>query len=356
METGVDARWLDGLEETARQALPAPVFRYFQQGAGEGLTASEAREAWRSIRFVPRVLRDVREVDLTTSVLGADLAVPYAVAPTTLQRAAHPDGELAMARAAAEAGSLMVVSSNAGTPFDDIGATGVRWWLQAYVPEDRALAEPLLTRAVSAGASAVVLTLDTPVVGTKYDDGPTVWYELDPSLLRVNFSDGQDEAAAAAKARNLGTDDIAHVRELTGLPVVVKGVLHPDDAVACVEAGAAAVWVSNHGGRQLDRAVSTAQALPAVARAVRSAGDGSAQVYVDGGVHSGLDIMGALSLGADCAFLGRLPLWALVGGTEQLHRMHEALTEQLVEALRLAGARTPAEAVDAAAPISPKGL
>ncbi|WP_067434419.1 alpha-hydroxy acid oxidase [Nocardioides jensenii] len=340
--TGVDGRWLEGLEEAARSKLPAPVFRYFEHGSGAGRTASEAPGSWPAIRFLPRVLRDVRRVDLATRVIGGELAVPFGVAPTTLQRAAHPDGELAMARATAVAGSLMVVSSNAGTSFDEIRDTGVRWWLQAYLPQQRALAEPLLARAVEAGAEAVVLTVDTPVVATKYDEAPRVWDVIEPSMLRINFADGPDPEAAATKATDLGPDDIAWIRDVTGLPVVVKGVLHPDDARACVAAGASAIWVSNHGGRQLDRAVATADALSDVVRAVRATGD--AQVYVDGGVRCALDILAALALGADLVFLGRLPLWALVGGESGVSRMHELLTRDLVEAMRLAGLSTPADA------------
>jgi len=330
----VERHWLDGLEHDAELALPAPVFRYFRQGAREGRTSSEARAAWRRHRFAPHVLRDVTEVDTTTSLLGRPVGAPVGVAPTTLQRAAHPDGELAVARATAEAGSLMVVSSNAGTRFADIGATGVRWWLQAYLPADRALATDLLAAAVEAGAAAVVLTVDTPVVGTKYDGaGPTVWDDLETDALRVNFPAGYDELPGAQKATDLSARDIAWLREQTGLPVVVKGVLRPDDARRCAQAGAAAIWVSNHGGRQLDRTLPTADALPAVVSAL----DGQTEVYVDGGISCGLDVLTALALGADCAFVGRLALWALVQGQDVVLRMHRELRTELEESMRLAG-------------------
>jgi 4-hydroxymandelate oxidase len=235
----------------------------------------------------------------------------------------------------------MVVSSNAGTTFADIGATGVRWWLQAYLPADRSLAAGLLERAVAAGAEAVVLTADTPVVGTKYAAGDqVVWDLVDPAWLRVNFDAGYDDrAAGAAKATDLTAADLQQVREVTGLPVVVKGVLRADDARTCVEAGAAAVWVSTHGGRQLDRALPTADALPAVAAAV---GD-RAQVYVDGGIRSGLDVLAGLALGADAVFLGRLPLLALVDGASGVGRLHAVLREEVVEAMRLAGCPTVAD-------------
>jgi 4-hydroxymandelate oxidase len=217
----------------------------------------------------------------------------------------------------------------------------VRWWLQAYLPEDRTLAEPLLARAVDAGAEAVVLTVDTPVVGTKYAAGDqVVWDVVDPELLRVNFDPGYDDAPGSHKALDLGPHDIDWLAASTGLPVVVKGVLRPDDARRCVQAGAAAVWVSNHGGRQLDRAASTARCLPAVDEDRHRTLDRGR----DGGIRSGLDVLTALALDADGVFLGRLPLFALVGGVAGVARMHADLTAETEEALRLAGCRSPADA------------
>ncbi|MGZ4448829.1 MAG: alpha-hydroxy acid oxidase [Nocardioides sp.] len=335
-----DGRWLDALEGRARRALPAPVLEYLLTGARDGLTAEEAVASWTEVRFHPHVLRDVTDVDLSVEVLGTRLEVPWAVAPTTLQRAVHPDGEVAVARATAAAGSLMVVSSNAGTPFAAVAETGVPWWLQAYLPADRTLAEPMLARAVAAGARAVVLTVDTPVVGTKYAAGASVWESVDPALVRVNFDEGYDQQPGSDKALDLGPHDIGWLAGVTGLPVVVKGVLRPDDARRCVQAGAAAVWVSNHGGRQLDRTASTVSCLDAVLSAV----GGEAEVYVDGGLRTGLDVLAAVALGADAAFLGRLPLLALVAGEAGVAEMHAELRLQVVEAMRLAGARTVADA------------
>jgi 4-hydroxymandelate oxidase len=236
----------------------------------------------------------------------------------------------------------MVVSSNVGTPFADIGATGVHWWLQAYLPADRTLAEPMLDRAVAAGARAVVLTVDTPVVGVKYASAGTavVWETVDPRMLRVNFDAGHDGQPGAEKALDLGPHDIGWLADHTGLPVVVKGVLRPEDAARTVQAGAAAVWVSNHGGRQLDRAAATAHCLPGVVAAVGE----QSEVYVDGGLRSGLDVLAALALGADAVFLGRPPLLALVDGEAGVTRWHRELRSQVVDALRLSGSRRPADA------------
>ena len=324
------------LPELARARLDPAVFAYVAQGAAGGESASEAVDAWRGIRFLPRVLQDVTRIDLEVRLLGRRYASPLGIAPTTLQRAAHPDGEVEMARAAAEAGAPLVVTSNAGSSFADIGATGADWWLQMYVTADRSLTEPVVESAREAGASAVVLTADTPVVARKRPTTPSVWDVIDPGWLRVNFPGG-DSGAAVDKAADLGPQDIAWLAQRFGLPVVVKGVLHPEDARRCVQAGAAAVWVSNHGGRQLDRAISSRHALPAVASAVRET-DPEAQVYVDGGLRGGLDLLGALAMGADAAFLGRPAFYALAdAGAAGVQRLWGELAAELEEALRLVG-------------------
>ena len=324
---------LDALEEAARGVLTPATFAYFSQGARAGVTAAEAVAAWEGFRFVPRVLRDVREVSMARTLLGAAARAPLGVAPTTLQRAADTAGEVATAAACAASRIPMVLSSNAGARFTEIAATGVTWWLQAYVTEDRDLTRPMLDAAAAAGATAIVLTVDTPVVGTKVDAGEgVVWDAVPAEWLRVNLG----PAADAPKARDLGPEDIAWLTDVTGLPVVTKGVLHPDDARSAVDAGAAAIWVSNHGGRQLDRAASTATCLPAIVDAV---GD-DVEVYVDGGIRSGLSVLTALGLGADACFLGRLPLYALaVGGQAGVEQALGALVAELEEALRLAGCR-----------------
>ena len=329
--------WLDRLEEEAGRVLPPAVFEYYRQGARDGVSAAEASLAWRRRRLRPRVLRGTDRVEPAVTLLGTPVAAPVAIAPSTLQRAADADGELAMAAAVADAGSLLVLSSNAGTRFSEISATGVAWWLQAYLTQERSLSLPLLEAAAEAGARAVVLTVDTPVVGTKYAAHGSVWDAIEPDWLRVNLG----AAAEAPKARDLGPDDLTWLREVTGLPVVVKGVLRPDDARRSVEAGAAAVWVSNHGGRQLDRVAATAECLPAVAAAVGN----RAEVYVDGGLRTPTDLLVALALGARAGFLGRLPLYALaLEGADGVRRMLAELATGLTEALLLAGCDSCAQA------------
>ena len=334
------ASWQQDLEAKAREALPPSVFGYFADGAGEGATTAEAHDAWARLRLAPHVLRDVRSVDVSTTLLGTTYAAPIAIAPTSLQRLAHPEGELAMARAAAATRSLLCVSSNAGTRFREIADTGASWWLQLYIPEDRSLVDGLLEEAIAAGASAVVVTVDA--AGTRVRADAADPLDDVAAGYRINHPD-PEAPGPAGHALDLGVGDLERVGELTGLPVVVKGVLRADDARRCVDAGAAAVWVSNHGGRQLDRTVATADALAGVAAVVRDA----AELYVDGGIRDGLDVVAALALGADAAFVGRLAVYGLAAGGEPgVVDVLARLREELADSLRRAGCARPHDARD----------
>jgi 4-hydroxymandelate oxidase len=334
---------VDELEQRALSQLAPPVSEYFNQGSMAGITTGAAPAAWDRLRFRPRVLRDVSAVSTAAKVLGHELATPILIAPTTLQRAAHPDGEVATANAAKAAGSLMVVSSNAGTVFADIGATGVPWWLQVYVLRDRGLTTDMLQHAAEAGARALVLTVDTPVVGFKPNLGRPVWEVVPEAVLRVNIGFRGLPESVLDKADDLTPDTIGWLHDLTGLPVVVKGVLRGDDAQMVASAGAAAIWVSNHGGRQLDQAIATADALPEVAEALSGTG---AEIYVDGGLRRAEHVLAALALGARAVFLGRPVLWALTaggpaatGGCDGVRELLTGLTDDLAHVMKLAGAR-----------------
>jgi 4-hydroxymandelate oxidase len=329
------------------QVLPPPVSEYFNSGARESLSAAEAVAAWDRIRFLPRMLRDVSVVSTATTVLGQPVASPILVAPTAMQKAAHPGGEAATARAAAAAGSLMTVSTNSGSKFADIGAAGAPWWLQLYVMRDRGLTAALLQAARVAGATAIVLTVDTPIVGSKYTAGPSIFEVVPDDFWQVNVESAGLPADAVAQADDLTPDVIGWLRDLSGLPVVVKGVLRADDARLLVSAGAAAVQVSNHGGRQLDQAVPTAQALPEIAAALAGTG---AEVYVDSGIRRAEHVLAALALGARAVFLGRPVLWALAaggpegqGGEAGVADLLAAFTTDFREVMALAGVRAPGE-------------
>lgn len=329
-------RWLDQLPELARRVVHPAVWSYLQSGSYGEVSVGEATAAWREIRFRPRVLRGRIDVDLTTSFVGTVVASPIAVAPTAMQRAIHPAGERAVLTGAKAAGVLCCVSSNSGTRFADLGAS-TPWWLQAYLPSARELMLPVLEAAAAAGARAVAVTVDTPFPGTKYLAELEDWTGVDLSWWRVNFADPELDRWAP----DLTTADLRWLREHTGLPIVVKGVLRGDDALRCLDAGADAIYVSNHGGRQLDRAVSTTSALRDVVAAVGE----RAEVYVDGGIRSGLDALAALALGARGVFLGRPVLHALaVDGATGVERLLTELTRELGEGLQLAGCATPDEA------------
>lgn len=323
-----ESRWVEQLEELAGKVLPEDVHRYLRRGAHDGVSAEEASAAWERHRLLPAVLRDVTEVDCSTELLGTPVRSPFAIAPTTGQRAVHAEGETAMARGAAAADTLMVVPGDAETTFEEIAATGVAWWLQLYVPADRLTCKPVLDRAVASGASAVVLTADTPMTGGTATVSSTEAFAL------TRTGGGHDPRPGHERAADLGPQDIDWLRKATGLPVVVKGVLRSSDARRCVDAGAAAVWVSNHGGRRLDRAAATADCLAGVVDAVGE----SAEVYVDGGVRQAAHALVALALGARGVFLGRAPLYALaVDGATGVTRLFDDLAGELAASMRLAG-------------------
>ncbi len=349
----MSAPWLDDVLAEAERQLPAPVWKYAMAAAGEGATAADNEAAWRAVRFLPRVLRDVRRLDFATELHGDRYQHPFGIAPTSLQRCVHPDGELAMARAAAASGVPHVVSSNAGHRFAEIDAIGAPWWLQLYVTQDREDCLHVVDAAVAAGARALVLTVDTPFPGTKHDVSDSDFADIDLSWHRINY-EGQATASQRGQwAADLDAVDVTWLADRSGLPVIVKGVLHPADAEHCLEAGAAAIWVSNHGGRQLDRSVATARALPAVAAAV----GGRAPVYVDGGVRSGLDVLAGLALGADAVFLGRLPLLALgAGGEASVCGALAAIEREFAESARLAGVRNTSETHEIWLKTRPSGL
>jgi len=312
-------------EERARGVLPASVYDYYAGGAGDEQTLRENEEAWRRVWLRPRGLVDVSGVDPGVELLGDRVAMPLVLAPMGLQGALHPGGEVAATRAAGAAGVVACLSTRSSAGPDAVAhaATGPLWF-QLYVDEDRAVTEALLRRLAPLGFRRVVLTIDLAVVGRRERERRT----------------REPVAQPGGWATWLTWDELDWVREASGLPVVVKGVLGAQDAREAVARGAEAVVVSNHGGRQLDGSVPTAVALREVVAELA----GVVPVFVDGGVRSGADVVRALALGASAALVGRPYAWALAAGGEQgVARLLAALDEDLRIALALLGC---ASAVD----------
>ncbi len=354
---------VDALEARAREVLPHPVYDYYAGGAGDELTLVANRDAYRRVFFRPRVLADVARVDTSLTLLGLDLEHPVVLAPTAFQRLAHPDGEAATARAAAATGALLVASSLSTLTVEDIAAAapGAPRWLQLYVFKDRGLSEALVRRGEEARCSAVCLTVTVPVEGNRERDARNR-FTLPTGVEMANFTghaqarfpDGGGGSGLGAFIHqqfdpSLTWEALEWLRSLTDLPIVVKGVVTPEDARLAVQHGAAAVAVSNHGGRQLDGAEPTLMALPRVADAV----DGRVPVLVDGGVRRGGDVARALALGARAVMIGRPYLWGLaVGGQAGVEHVVRLLVAELRRTMALLG-RPSLEALDRSAVVVP---
>ena len=330
-------------ERLAEERLDPAAFGYFAGGAGDEVTLRENVEAFGRLTLRPRVLADVSGVSTAATVLGHDVSMPIGVAPVAFQRLAHPEGEVATARAAARAGTIFSLSTVATAGPAEI-TEGVRFF-QLYVFKDRGFTRALVEQAVDAGFSAILLTADTPHLGRRERDHRTgfkVPAELVPSLA------GQDlltpEQTFASMADDLSWRDVEELASMSGLPVLVKGVLTTEDALLACESGAAGVVVSNHGGRQLDGVPATIEALPEVVEAVA----GRVPVLMDGGIRRGTDVVKALALGAQAVLAGRPFVWGLAaGGEDGVFRVLELLRKELELALALLGCKSPAEVTPA---------
>jgi len=336
---------LDDAERLAQAVLPADAWGYIAGGAGDERTLRWNREAFSRYRLRPRVLVDVSTVVTETTVLGTPVSMPVLVAPMAYQAIAHEDHELAMARGSAAAGTLLCLSTVATATPSAVAAAapGAPKWLQIYVFRDREVSDEVISEAIGAGFSALVLTADLPVVGVRDRE------------LRAEFDVPETDVPAFAAARSRGSDEsealsmfdaglewayVTELREQWGVPVIVKGLVTGEDAELACEHGAAGVVVSNHGGRQLDGAVASLDALPEVVEAVA----GRAEVYLDGGVRRGSDVVLALALGARAVFVGRPAFYGLAfGGERGVGQVLEILRDETENALALLGCRSPAE-------------
>ena len=317
-------------ERLAEEKLDANAHAYFAGGAGDEITLRDNLAAFERRKLRPRVLVDVGSVSTATTVLETEIALPVLIAPLALQRMAHPDGEQATARAAAAAGTIMCLSSAATCAPAQL-TEGTRWF-QVYVWKERAMTEVAIAEAVEHGYSALVLTVDVPYIGRRERD------------LRVEFTI-PEHLTVQGDLFGANFDATISWRELEwlasyGLPVVVKGILTAEDARLACEHGAAAVVVSNHGGRQLDGVSASLDALEEVVEAV----DGRAEVLLDGGVRRGTDVLKALALGARGVLIGRAMLWGLaVAGEEGVADVLRLLREEIELGLALLGCASPAD-------------
>jgi 4-hydroxymandelate oxidase len=335
------------LEALARDTLPTAAFDYYASGSHDEITLRENVAAYERIRLHYRVLVDVSRRDASTTVLGTPVSMPILVAPTAFHKMAHADGECGTARAAGAQGTVMILSSLANTAVEEVvaAATGPIWF-QLYVYKDRKATEAVVARAEAAGCSALVLTVDAPLLGTRERDVKNR-FTLPTNLGVENMVPAgyaelkkpeADSGLAAYVAElldpSLSWKDVVWLRSITKLPLVIKGVVREDDALRAVDSGAAGIVVSNHGGRQLDTSPATIDVLGRVADAVA----GRSEIYVDGGVRRGTDVIKALALGARAVLVGRPVLWGLAfDGARGVELVLDVLRRELDLAMALTG-------------------
>ena len=331
----------------ARERLDPMVYDYIAGGAGDELTIEQNRLAWDSVRLNPRVLVDVSQLDLSTTVLGQKVNMPVLIAPCGVNALAHPDGELAVSRAAATEGIIYVVSTMSNYSMEEIAgaAAGVRWF-QLYCFRDRGVTRGLVERAEAAGYTALCVTVDVPFLGVRERDKRNRFGMPEELRLKNLEQAGADFMAQSKSSSSLNQyvadqfdpsltwELLEWLRELTTLPIVLKGILNAADARLAVEHGVNGIIVSNHGGRQLDGAVSSCEALPTVIEAV----GGATEILVDGGIRRGADVLKALAMGAQAVLIGKPYLWGLaVDGESGVRDVLGMLRSELSTSMALAG-------------------
>ena len=339
---------LDDYERAARWRLPPDVYDYYAGGAEDERTLRWNRASFGRFMLRQRVLIDVSRIDPSVTLLGERMTMPVLLAPAAFQRLAHPDGEIATARAARSAGTILVASTLSTCPVADIAREAGALWLQLYVFRDREITRALVERAEAAGCRAICLTLTVPVQGNRERDARN-GFALPAGVEMANFAglrQAQFPDAGGSRLNafigqefdpSLSWDAVAWLRAITTLPIVLKGILTPEDAVLALEHGADAVIVSNHGGRQLDGGEPTLLALPRVAAAI----DGRIPVLMDGGVRRGTDVVKAVCLGATAVLIARPYLWGLaVGGQQGVEDVLGILRREIERTMALLGRPT----------------
>jgi len=322
-------------EAIAQTKLERALWDFFQGGSDDEVTLRDCRAAFERIKLRPRVLVDVSAIDVRTTVLGTPVAMPILIAPTASHCVAHPDGECATAQAAGRAHTLMIASTVATRAIEEIAqAASGPLWFQLYAYPTFEVAEMLVRRAEAAGYRAIVLTVDLPILGNREKDRRNNATIPPFPYQEANFAGIEKRGQQWV---SLTWDSIAWLRSITSLPVILKGILTEEDARLAVEHGIEGIVVTNHGGRQLDTAVPSIEALPEIVNAVA----GRCEVYLDGGIRRGTDILKALALGARAVLIGRPVLWGLAAnGADGVYGVLELLRQELERAMALSGRPT----------------
>ncbi|KAJ2747792.1 Hydroxyacid oxidase 1 [Coemansia sp. BCRC 34301] len=357
MEYTSDPVCIKDLESIARSVMPSGAWGYYDSGANDEQTKNSNMSAFDEYRLHPRMLRDVSSISTETTVLGQRVRTPLGVAPCAMHKLAHAEGELATSQAACGHGSIMILSTYSTTSLEKVIGAGdgsTQYWMQLYVYRERQVSESIVRRAERAGFKALVLTVDAPVLGRRLVDARNKFNP--PSHLRLeNFVDESAADSSATASETFGEqfgangdqalsweNGIAWLRSITKLPIIVKGILTKEDTELAIEHGCAGVIVSNHGGRQLDGALASIDALPQVVAAAQ----GRIEVYMDGGIRRGSDVFKALALGARAVFVARPVLWGLAYKGERGVRLALELLQKELELTMMLTGTTTIEQID----------
>ncbi|CAG0898964.1 unnamed protein product [Darwinula stevensoni] len=334
--------YIADLEERARDILPRSAWMFLKNGAYPEMTLRDNRDAFQRYKLRPRCLRrDVTARDLTATVLGRQVSLPFGIAPTGINKLIHPDGEIATAKAAETMGALYILSTSASIPMEDVATSspnGMKWF-QLYVMAAQDATEALIHRAENAGYRALVVTVDTPILGRREIELRQQFF-LPDDIRMCHFEkpDASGErnlnTSVAAFNQGLTWQDLKWMKKVTKLPLILKGIMTAEDAQLAAESGIAAIIVSNHGARQLDGVPATIDVLPEIVRAV----DGRCEIYFDGGITHGSDIFKALALGAQMVFVGKGILYGLAcGGQQGVEKALSILRDELSNTMALMG-------------------
>ncbi|XP_043525277.1 peroxisomal (S)-2-hydroxy-acid oxidase GLO5 [Frieseomelitta varia] len=342
---------IEDFEKYALKHLTPSVRDYYNSGAGEMFSLKLNVEAFKKYRIRPRFLRNVSKRDLTTTILGERISMPLGVAPAAMQRMAHPEGECANARAAQEAGTIYILSTISTSSIEEVAeaAPDAIKWFQLYIYKDRNVTLNLVSRAERAGFKALLLTVDAPLFGDRRLDIKNKFSlpshlrlrnfegELSSKINNAESGSGLNEYVTNLFDASLTWNDIKWLKSITKLPLILKGILTPQDALLAIEYGASAIVVSNHGARQIDTIPASIEALSEITKAV----DGRIEVYMDGGVRQGIDVFKALALGAKMVFVGRPMLWGLTcDGKNGARAVLEVFRKEIDVAFALSGCAT----------------